>query len=40
MLARSDWLEPNKRDLHGHDQSQEVERRVGNVDPMRDSNTM
>ena len=34
MFGRSDWLESYERHLHGHHQPQEVERSVGNVDPV------
>ena len=34
MLTRSDWLETNKGDLHGHDETEKVEGHVGHVDPV------
>ena len=34
MLARSDWLEADKGNLHGHDETKKVEGHVGHVDPV------
>ena len=33
MLAGSDWLETNEWNLHRHDQTEEIEGDVGNIDP-------
>ena len=33
MLAGSDWLETDEGYLHGHDETEEVERDIGYVDP-------
>lgn len=35
MLTSPDWLEPNKRYLHRHQQSHNVENRVTDKQPLR-----
>ena len=34
MLARTDWLEADEWNLHGHDKTKEVEGCVGDINPI------